>query len=249
MTTRINHIFSSLRSSTSRRLALAGLLIAALAGCATTAPVSEPASTLAPTQKYEWTPASASAGVGGGNVRTDLESAEIQLPDYVAIRRYGDVFTIDGRNIQVVVEYGWDYRKGVAVETVRAANDGSVMSKTDMPGETLSFTDRELELAIALAREDPKLKNLLSAKDLNFYAGFPYREAKQQGCYRLSRCVHVIVSAGNGEQHVAHAIVDLETRKVVLPKLDPWREPDPIKTLSSKSVPASSKQTTKGINP
>lgn len=235
-------------SSMSRRLVLVSLLVTTMAGCATTAPTVAPATSQADTP-WHWTPTSASAGVGGSNVRTDLASADIQLPDYVPIRRYGDVFTINGRNIQVVVEYGWDYRKGVAVETVRAAKDGSLMSQTNKPGETLNFTDRELELAIALARENPQLKDLLSAKDLNFYAGFPYREAKQQGCYRLSRCVHVIVSAGNGEQHVAHAIVDLETRKVVLSQLDPWREPDPIKTLSSKSVPASSKQTTKGILP
>lgn len=248
MTIRYSCKIFSVHPSTSCRVVLAGLLFAAIAGCATTTPTGVPADHQASTPKWQWTPASASAGVGGGNVRTDLASADVQLPDYVAVRRYGDVFTIDGRNIQVVVEYGWDYRKGVAVETVRNASDGSMMSQTDKPGETLNFTDRELELAIALAREHPQLKELLSAKDLNFYAGFPFREASQQGCYQLSRCVHVIVSAGDGQRHVAHAIVDLETRKVVLPYLDPWRKPDPVSTVPSSSVLPAAKQMSKGTH-
>ena len=176
-------------------------------------------------------PLSSSAGVGGGAVRTDLSSASIQLTDYVPVRRYEDVFTTDGANRKVIVEYGWDYRSGVAVEPVRDAA-GTVLSRTEKPGYTLNFTDRELELAIAIAREDPRLHNVLAADDLNFYAGFPYREAKEIACSDKSRCVHVIVSAGDGQRHVAHAIVDLMSRSVVHPFLDPDRKPDPIPSKS-----------------
>lgn len=178
-------------------------------------------------------PLSASAGVGGGAVRVDLASASIQLPDYVPVRRYQDVFTADGHNRRVVVEYGWDYRRGVAIETVYEA-DGSVSSRIDKPAHTLNFTDRELELAIALAREDARLRDVLAEPDLNYYAGFPYRQVEQPMCAAHSRCVHVIVSAGDGQRHVAHAIVDLMTRKVVLPRLDEWRNPETV-TKTKKS--------------
>lgn len=171
-------------------------------------------------------PLSASAGVGGRAVRTDLASRDIRLPEYVPVRRYQDVFSEDGVNRKVYVEYGWDYRRGITVETVYDAA-GKPIRRVDQPGTMLNFTDRELELAIAIAREHPRLKAVLGADDLNFYAGFVYMESDVPGCGRKSRCLHVIVSAGDGQRHVAHAIVDLMTRKVVKPLLDPGRMPDP----------------------
>ena len=170
---------------------------------------------------------SASAGVGGSHVRTDVASKDIVLGDYVPVRRYGDVFTTDGVNRKVFVEYGWDYKRGMVIETVYDAA-GKQQSRSDKPGYTLNFTDRELELAIALAREEPSLRQSLSAGDLNFYAGFAYRESKEPLCGEGSRCVHVIVSAGDGQRHVAHAIVDLMTRRVAHASLDPDRKPDPL---------------------
>ncbi len=170
---------------------------------------------------------SASAGVGGSHVRTDVASRDIVLGDYVPVRRYGDVFTTDGVNRKVFVEYGWDYKRGMVIETVYDAA-GKQQSRSDKPGYTLNFTDRELELAIALAREEPSLRQSLSASDLNFYAGFAYRESKEALCGEGSRCVHVIVSAGDGQRHVAHAIVDLMTRRVAHASLDPDRKPDPV---------------------
>ncbi len=78
-----------------------------------------------------------------------------------------------------------------------------------------------------LAR-DERLRDVLAEPGLHYYAGFPYRQVEQPMCAAHSRCVHVIVSADDGQRHVAHAIVDLMTRKVVLPKLDEWRNPDPV---------------------
>ena len=51
-------------------------------------------------------PLSASAGVGGGAVRTDLASKDIQLPAYVPVRRFQDVFTVDGVNRLLKLEEG-----------------------------------------------------------------------------------------------------------------------------------------------
>ncbi|WP_440223732.1 hypothetical protein ACQQ2N_00640 [Dokdonella sp. MW10] len=214
---------TAFRLFTVARLGLAAIAIACVSGCSGpavrgAAEAGEPVADLSPL--------SASAGVGGGAVRTDVASAGIRLPDYVPVRRYHDVFTLDGANRKVVVEYGWDYKAGLVVEHVYD-EAGHELSRTEKPGYTLNFTDRELELAIALAREDAQLAPLLTADGLNYYAGFPYREASDQGCQERSRCVHVIVSAGDGQRHVAHAIVDLMTRRVIHAQLDPERGPDP----------------------
>ena len=178
-------------------------------------------------EKIRMAPLSASSGVGGGSVDTTLSSSSIQLPDYVPVRRYQDVFTIDGTNKRVFVEYAWDYSAGTAVEKVYDEK-GAEFRRTELPGTTISFTDREVELAIALTREDPRLANLFGSGDMNYYAGFAYREPGDPGCGEGSRCVHVIVSEGDGQRHVAHAIVDLMTRRVVHPQLDPGRFPDLI---------------------
>lgn len=205
-----------------RSFCIAVLAACLLLGCKDASkpdPVAADSSALAPLN--------ASAGVGGGKVRVDLASREIVLPDYQPVRRYSDVFTEDGVNRKVIVEYGWDYRRGMVIETV-FDDSGHELRKADKPGFTLNFSDRELELAIALAREEPSLKSLLAAPDLNFYAGFVLRSAEDPGCDAGSRCVHVIVSRGDGQAHVAHAIVDLMTRHVVHAALDPDRKPDPV---------------------
>ncbi len=180
-------------------------------------------------EPWQWTPLSSSGGTGGGNVRTDLASKDIQLPAYVAIRRYQDFYTYGEKNVPIVVEYGWDYDKGVVRETVVELATGKLISKTDKPAETLNLSDREVELAVALLREDARLKDLLSTPKLNFYAGFSYLEPSDPDCFERSRCVHVIVSAGDdGQRHVAHSIVDLASRRVIHPFYEPDRSPQPI---------------------
>ena len=214
-------------------LAAAILLLLVLAGCVSV-PTSRQiadASNVATTEPWQWTPLSSSGGTGGGNVRTDLASKDIKLPIYQPIRRYQDFYTYGEKNVPIVVEYGWDYANGVARETVFDIGSGKLISQTDKPGTTMNLSDREVELAIALLRENAALKSLLSAPNLNFYAGFPYREASDPACYQRSRCVHVIVSAGDdGQRHIAHSIVDLATRQVIHPNYESNRTPQPLST-------------------
>ncbi|MEZ5462789.1 hypothetical protein [Dokdonella sp.] len=214
----------------SRQIVVLVMASAALAGCQTTATKlaqGSPEDREAGTNADKLRPLSASSGVGGRNVDTTLSSGSILLPDYVPVRRYQDVFTLDGENKRVLVEYAWDYRAGTAVEKVYDES-GLELRRTQLPGTTISFTDRELELAIALTREDPRLAGLFKQGDMNYYAGFAYREPDDPGCGEGSRCLHVIVSEGDGQRHVAHSIVDLMTRRVIHPQLDPDRFPDLI---------------------
>lgn len=179
-----------------------------LTGCASTRSKPAPAKTAG---------LSSSAGVGGIGASVTKSSHTIHLPDYVAVRRYDDVFREEGRNVPVTVEYGWDYRRSSAIERIFERGGSTLRSERAMPGLTLNVTDAELELAFALAREYPELKGLLNQPDLNFYGGFSYEDAEDAVCRAGSRCVHVIVSAGDGNRSVAHAIVDLASRKVVHP--------------------------------
>lgn len=161
------------------------------------------------------------AGVAGPLLSDSRASREIQLPALVVVRRYDDVFRENGADLPVTVEYVWDYARGVGVERVYT-RDGQPHSQRDLPGQTLNFTDTEMELAFALAREHERLGPVLAESGLRFYGGFAYREADDPGCSQRSRCVHVIVSGGDdGERPVAHAIVDLMKRVVVHPFYGP----------------------------
>ncbi len=219
--------------ATRLRIAAASFCALVIAGCAT-APSAPPVAASGDVKTsretpWQWTPLSSSGGSAGGNVRNDLASKDIKLPGYQPIRRTQDFYTYGEKNVPVVVEHGWDYDNGVARETVFDLATGKVISKTDKPGATLNVSDQEVELAIALLREDARLKDLLSTPKLNFYAGFSYRDATDPPCYERSRCVHVIVSAGDdGQRHIAHSIVDLATRRVIHPFYEPDRIPQPI---------------------
>jgi hypothetical protein len=197
--------------------ALVPLLALALGACASTPrQAAAPATTAATTTaNASWAPGS--ERLEGRRVLSNRASRDIQLPDFVAERRYDDVFRENGKNIAVSVEYGWDYKRGITVERV-FLRDGTPYSQRDMAGVKLTGTDEEMDLAFALAREEPALAEVLAQPNLNFYGGFSFFEASDPGCGAGTRCVHVIVSGGyNAETTVAHAIVDLMHRRVVHP--------------------------------
>ncbi|WP_133818656.1 hypothetical protein [Tahibacter aquaticus] len=194
------------------RFVLSLLAAGLLAACASVPPRETAAAAKAPPGGLSGT-----AGEAGPGLSASRASRDIQLPAIVAIRRYDDVFRENGADVPVTVEYAWDYSRGVGIERVYARG-GALRSQRDLPNQTMNFTDTEMELAFALAREDQRLSRVLAEPGLNFYAGFAYLDARDADCSRGSRCVHVIVSGGaDGERAVAHAIVDLMQRKVVHP--------------------------------
>jgi hypothetical protein len=202
----------------------AGLLAACTAapprGAGTTAPASSQRDASA-TGPGKLGTLAGTAGVAGPLLSESRASREIQLPAIVVIRRYDDVFRENEATVPVTVEYAWDYARGVGIERVYT-RDGKPHSQRDLPEQTMNFTDTEMELAFALAREHERLGPVLAQTGLRFYGGFAYREATDPGCGERSRCVHVIVSGGDdGERPVAHAIVDLMKRVVVHPFFGP----------------------------
>ena len=193
------------------RLAVATLAAALLAACA------GPRVQRMPQAPRTLAHVSSSAGETGPGVSATKASRDIVLPSYVVVRRYDDVFREDDRNVPVTVEYGWDYLRRSAIERVYARGSDTLRSERAIAGLTLNVSDAELELAFALVREEPQLATVLSQPQLNFYGGFSYEEADDPDCGAGSRCIHVIISAGDGQRAVAHSIVDLATRRVVHP--------------------------------
>jgi hypothetical protein len=156
----------------------------------------------------------------------------------VIVRSYDDEFKIDGRDVRVHVEYAWDYGKAVAIERI-ADENGELISLTDQPELTLNLTDAEKAYALELARSHPDLKEQIEQSD-HLYGGFSYREASDPECFLRSRCVHVVASSqgvsGDGWRKLVHAIVDLQTGRVVHPHyaagdVDPL---DPIQLKAHK---------------
>ncbi|MEO8671356.1 MAG: hypothetical protein ABI411_08590 [Tahibacter sp.] len=203
--------------------AVLGFSLMLLAGCAsqvTRSPATSPAVRTAfvkpaPGAVYS------SDGTADDKLSASKASADIQLPAFVVTRHNEDVFRENDQDIPVIVEYGWDYRAGMGVQRVYN-RDGSFRSERALPGQTLGFTDPEIELAFALTREAPELAVQLSEPNLNFYAGFRYLDSGDVACGPGSRCLHVIVSGGDdGQRPIAHAIVDLMKRRMVHPFFTP----------------------------
>jgi hypothetical protein len=140
----------------------------------------------------------------------------------VVVRSYEDEFKTDGGDLRVNVEYAWDYDRAIAVERITDAH-GKLISLTDQPELTLNLTDAEQAYAFDLTRAHPDLKSQVAGSD-HLYGGFSYRDANDPACYRGSRCVHVMASssapAGDGWRKVLHAIVDLQSGRVVHPHYD-----------------------------
>jgi hypothetical protein len=139
---------------------------------------------------------------------------------FVLVREYIDSVKTDAGDIYQKVQYGWDYDQGMAVERIYDLQD-QLISQQTQEGMTLETTEPELQYAYWLVRQHRDLKKVCARKDARFYGGFSLRngsdtQAKPRICVSKSRCVHVIVSGGpNGEEALAHAIVDLALGQVV----------------------------------
>jgi hypothetical protein len=146
----------------------------------------------------------------------------VALPDghqAVRIRSYSDELKTAHGDQRVSVEYLWDYTGKVARQrTFDTA--GVLIEDVSRPGLTLNATDEELAWAIEVAKADPVVAPRLLA-DTTFYGGFGFREPGNPDCDLGSRCIHLIGSRDGGRSKVFHALVDLQTARVVAPDFDP----------------------------
>lgn len=166
----------------------------------------------------------ACAGTREGERSPTLAHVPTQtLPDghvAVLVREYDDDVKLDGgREQRMHVRYLWDYTAAMARE-IQTTPDGALLSDTTKPALTLNATDAELAYAVALLREDRTIDARFTA-DSDIYGGFSFREPGHEACDKASRCIHVIVSRDSGRYKVAHAIVDLQTARVIDPDYDP----------------------------
>lgn len=151
----------------------------------------------------------------------------------VIVRDYVDSVKTDHGDQYQKIQYGWDYDRGTAIERISTL-EGELISEKAWPTLTLRATDAEMEYAYSLVRADQRLKSTAERKDARFYGGFSFADREHlddpnRPCQEKSRCVHVMVSGGpNGEENIAHAIVDLALGQVVIPNYD-GQSPTPSK--------------------
>jgi len=139
------------------------------------------------------------------------------LEGYVVARRHGDFRMERGVEQRIQVEYGWDYARRMAFRIVRDTN-GVVIDRAALVGADLPLTPRESARVEWLVRTHPAIAPLLGASDVRIWSGgFVYRKPGDLHCDRGSRCVHAIVAADHGSREIAHAIVDLQSDRVVDP--------------------------------
>ena len=138
----------------------------------------------------------------------------------VVVRAYDELYKEDGEDRRRRVEELWDYGRGMAVRRWSTL-DGKVLREEDDPRRVLRATEDELQEAFRRVREHPDLVRSASIPGAEWFGGFAYRKADDPYCDAGSRCVHVMVTLDHGLRRVIHAIVDLQSDRVVHPLYDP----------------------------
>ncbi|MEO7433611.1 MAG: hypothetical protein ABIR62_16690 [Dokdonella sp.] len=146
--------------------------------------------------------------------------AEGRIRGYVVERRYGDFRMTDGREVRFDVEYGWDYARGTGVrKTFDPA--GKLLSSEDLVNGEMALSEIEQERVRALVRGQPALKSIANGPGVVVWGeGFLWRVTGDRYCDRGSRCIHAIIAKDGGLTAVGHAIVDLQSDRVVYPFYD-----------------------------
>lgn len=148
-------------------------------------------------------------------------------------RRYSDVVRIDGKNVQQVVEYGFDYDRASTVRRIFTPQ-GELMSE-ELLVESLRANPAEKARLNELIRTHPTLGPLMDEPDLLVHAGgFVFRKPEDPFCSKGSRCLRYIVSKGDGSIPHINAVVDLVRDLVVYPYLD---ESSPALAAGKESRP------------
>jgi hypothetical protein len=144
-----------------------------------------------------------------------------RLHGYVVARKHGDFRMHDGKEQRLEVDYGWDYDTGTAYRRT-FDEQGNLLEKKEMVGAELVLTEVEIERVRALVRTHPALRSIVDKPDVVIWAGgFVYRKPGDPHCDRGSRCIHAIAADDHGDNAIAHAIVDLQTDRVVYPFYQP----------------------------
>jgi hypothetical protein len=146
----------------------------------------------------------------------------VALPDgneAVLIRSFSDEQKTPEGDRRVQVDYLWDYTDAIARRRTFDSS-GAMIEDEREPGLTLNATQPELDWAIAIVKADPDVSVKL-VPEVVYYGGFSFREPGHPDCDLRSRCIHVIGSRDGGRRKVFHALVDLQTARVVAPDYDP----------------------------
>lgn len=164
---------------------------------------------------------------GAGRVVASDVPAQGRLHGYTVTRRNGDFVMVDGKEQRRDVEYGWDYDHAVGLRRTFDA-DGHLLETAELTGADLGLTDAERARAEALVRGHPALRELVARPDVVLWVGgFAFRKPGDPYCDRGSRCIHMIAGSDYGTHAIAHAIVDLQSDRVVYPFYQP-AEGEPV---------------------
>lgn len=139
---------------------------------------------------------------------------------YVVERRYGDFFMDGGKEVRRQIEYGWDYDRATGVR--RTFDDhGVLLESADLAGGEMALSEAEAERVRALVRGHPALKSIANGPGVVIFGeGFLWRAPGDRWCDTGSRCIHAIIAKDDGLNVVGHAMVDLQSDRVVYPFYD-----------------------------
>lgn len=135
------------------------------------------------------------------------------------LRAYLELYKENGVDQRRRVEEFWNYSRGLVLRRFRDL-EGRILAEELDEDFVPSASERELEIAFALVRTHPELAASAAPPEAEWFGGFAYRDAADPACAARSRCVHVMVTLEHGLRKLIHAIVDLQTGRVVHPFYD-----------------------------
>lgn len=152
-------------------------------------------------------------------VASDVPAAG-RMRGYVMERRVGDFVMREGKEVRLEVEYGWDYDRAVGMrKTFDVA--GKLLHSEDLVNGEMALNEVEAERVRALVRGQPALKAIANGPDVVIWAeGFLWRVTGDRYCDKGSRCIHAIIAKDKGLTAVGHAMIDLQSDRVVYPFYD-----------------------------
>jgi len=143
-----------------------------------------------------------------------------RMHGYVIERRYGDFAMVGGKEVRFDVEYGWDYDRATGVRRTFDTT-GKLLTSEDLINGEMALGEIERERVRQLVRTQPQLKAIANGPDVVIWGeGFLWRVPGDPYCDRGSRCIHAIIAKDGGLTAVGHAMVDLQTDRVVYPFYD-----------------------------
>jgi hypothetical protein len=130
------------------------------------------------------------------------------------LKSWDDTIKVDGAEIGRHVTIVFDYNTGVATEYAYDLASGQQLSVRRITTNLPRPSQEEFDEAIAILRADPQMGRIMSRTNARPEGGFLLEEDKGQPCGPRTRCIQILLMAGDSMGLLRRVVVDLTKRSL-----------------------------------